>query len=96
MLDYIELGSAPPEEECIQISDKGNYLSAMREECNRYKELLQRKFSDRPQGVYFAIKKFYHDFGSYLEVVVKFDDENEEQVNYAYHVENNLPGTWNS
>lgn len=96
MLDYIELGSAPPEESCIQVTNKENYLPAMREECNRYKELLQQKFPNSPQGVIFAVKKFYHDFGSYLEVVVKYDDENEEQVNYAYHVEGSLPGKWES
>jgi hypothetical protein len=96
MHNYIELGSAPVEENCVCVSDKKDYIIPMREECNRYKELLQRKFPDRPNGVIFAVKKFYHDFGSYLEVVVKYDDENEEQVNYAYMVESNLPGTWNS
>jgi hypothetical protein len=94
MREYIELGSAPADENCIQITSKEDYIPAMREECRRYKQLLEQKFTNRPEEVYFTIKRFSHDFGEYMEVCIVYNDEVEEQIDYAYYVEGNLPLTW--
>jgi len=93
MRDYIELGPTPAGESCAQVG-ADDYHEKAREECQRYKELLEATFPDPPQGSRFAIKSFPHDFGSYYEVVVWFDDDNEKSVDFAYKVERNLPETW--
>lgn len=93
MRDYIELGPSPAGESCVQVGDP-DYASKAREECSRYKELLERKFPNPPWGSRFGIKSFPHDFGSYYEVVVHFDDDNDASVDFAYRVEANLPETW--
>jgi hypothetical protein len=90
MRDFIELGSAPSCEECVQLDKNKPYLDEMREECFKYKQLLIKMF---PEG-WFNIKTFHHDFGDYLEVVIWYDNEDEKQVEYAYMVEANLPEYW--
>lgn len=95
MRDYIELGSAPIEEDCIQVSSSKPYFEEMRDECRRYKELLN-KVCPIPKSTkaYYSIKFFSHDFGGYLEVCIFFDDEDEEACNFAYKLENELPLRW--
>ena len=63
MRDYIELGSAPAEEDCVQVSRTEDYYDAMRDECNRYRSLLEQK-CPIPDGVNarYSIKKFQHDY----------------------------------
>jgi hypothetical protein len=98
MRDYLNLESAPYNEECIQVTDKKPYIQEMIEECRKYKTLLTELFpipSDIKENTYFTIKTFPHDFGSYKEVCIIFDDENEKSCNFAYYVENNLPSNWN-
>jgi hypothetical protein len=94
-MDMLELGSAPAEEDCVSVTDKEDYMQAMREECRRYKALLESLFPV-PDNVdaCFAIKSYPHDFGTYMEVVVKFDNYDEKAIDFAFHVEENLPGKW--
>lgn len=87
MRDYIELGPVPAEEECQAVGMSSYDDAAARAECERYKALLEKKFPTAD----FAIKKFNHDFGSYREVVVYIDD-NDDPI--AFHVDRNLPQTW--
>jgi hypothetical protein len=94
MRSYLELGSAPCYEECVQVSNKNDYIFAMKEECKRYKTQLEKRFQDIPDGCQFGIKSFYHDFGTYYEVVIYFDNDIDNQVNFAFDVENNLPEKW--
>jgi hypothetical protein len=56
--------------------------------------LLTKTFGEPPAGSNFAIKSNPHDFGSYYEVVVYYNDDNEEAAEFAYMVERNLPETW--
>jgi hypothetical protein len=94
MKDYLTLGPVPCDEECAQLGASDYYEKAM-EECRKYKKLLISLFSPVPINNSFAIKSFNHDFGTYHEVVVYFDDECEESVNYAFNIEGNLPEKWN-
>ena len=70
MRDYINIGSAPVEEQCAQVG-RDNYRAMARLECRAFKEQLERKFPDGE----FGIKSFPHDFGTYFEVVAYFEDE---------------------
>lgn len=92
--DYLEIGSSPCEESCVQVESGKDYMPAMKEELKRYKALLQERFPDPPEGAWFSIKYSPHDFGSYGEVVVVFDDNDREAADFAYFVESHSPSTW--
>ena len=47
---------------------------------------------ERWPEAHFAIKSFPHDFGTYREVVVYYDTDDNDPI--AYEVEANLPKTW--
>jgi len=93
--DYYVIGSSPNAEECVQVSTVKDYMTEMTHELKRYKELLERMFPV-PHGVpaKIDIKWFDHDFGRYGEVVVIFDDENLEAIEYAGMVEDGAPDYW--
>lgn len=90
MQDYMELGPTPAAEPCAQVGSD-NYDVDAREECGRYKNLLIERFG-HPER--FGIKRFPHDFGSYYEVVVYFDDDDQESLDFAINVEHNIPENW--
>ncbi|MEF3304270.1 hypothetical protein PV407_13940 [Paenibacillus sp. GYB003] len=92
--EYLELGPAPYEEDCVQVRVNVDYKPAMKEECERFIELLKKINGVPPEGAYFTIKWNSHDFGPYADVRIVFDDENEAHVEYAYKVENNIPAHW--
>ena len=91
--DFISIGCTPASEDCVQVSKTEYYMDKMLAECNRYKEMLQAKFADCNK-VTIAVKTFPHDFGSYAEVVVKYDNEDIEALAQAIHIENNMPMNW--
>lgn len=92
--DYVTLGPTPGDEACAQVG-ADNYRETMRAESKRYIAGLQRMFP-LPEGcnARIAVKGFPHDYGTYHEVCVIFGDDDEVAIQYAYHVENNLPGSW--
>lgn len=92
--DYIVIGSAPNDEDCVQVSTKTDYIPAMRKECERFRELLRKKFGNEPSGARLSIKKFYHDFGAYYEVVCYYEDNNDTAREYAFKLENECPDHW--
>jgi hypothetical protein len=94
MRDFVYIGTAPVEEDCVQVDKNADYLIPMKKECESYIELLTRKFGEPPCNAHYGIKRENHDFGAYYEVVVWFDDENEDEVNFAFFVEGNQPRTW--
>ena len=91
--DYLTLGPTPCDEDCAQVGSE-NYYSRAREECRRYLDLLRKLFGQEPKGAQLAIKSFPHDFGSYHEVVIWYDDQFPESIEYAFQMEGNLPETW--
>ena len=89
----LELGPTPADEPCVQVGPT-NYLPAMREECRRYKAMLETRFPELPDGLRFKITSNPHDFGTYLEVVAQADDFNPEAIEAAYCIESLTPATW--
>jgi hypothetical protein len=93
MRDYLTLGPTPAEEKCIGLGPNYDHAKALKES-RVYKRQLERAFPDAPEGCYFTVKSFPHEYGNYLEVVVSFDNDDEEQTDFAYDVERSLPGKW--
>lgn len=86
----IELGPCPSEETPVQVGTN-DYAMRAREECRRYRELIQQKHPQMPKGVKLLISGHEHDFGRYYEVDVKTDAGFED---WAFHIERNLPEKW--
>lgn len=97
MKDYYEMGTTPSDEPCIQVTKDGDYHEAMKKECRIYKNQLDRMFSEKLlPGMYFTVKSFPHDFGTYYEVCLVYDDCKDEQAEAMIEIENNLPEKWDS
>ena len=95
MTDYLNIGPTPAEEKCAQVGIDPNYDSASKRECTVYQRMLERLFPIPDTCcAYFFIKSFPHDFGSYREVCVRFDSDDEESSRFAIHVERESPGSW--
>lgn len=97
MFDYVWLGSAPAEEACAQVGTP-DYAERARTECIAYKRQLVRVAlaagKDVPPGAVIMTKSESHDYGTYYEVVCKYDDTKEAAVEFAYWLEENMPGHW--
>lgn len=92
MRDYLTLGPTPACEECEQVGPNFN-ASVARKEMRAYINQLKRQFGEDTQ---FGIKSFPHDFGSYSEVVVYYNPDNEKEMEAAFNVESNLPENWDN
>lgn len=93
-MDYVYLAPTPIEEDCAQVGEP-NFHKRATNEMTAFCNQLYRQFPNaREIGVYFRIRWENHDFGQYGEVVAAYDMDDEEAMNFAYHVENNLPDNW--
>ncbi len=94
--DHIELSSSPVMEECASVG-QDDYAERSRKECKVYTAQLERMFpvpKELEGEVWFETKLFPHDLGSYREVCVVFNTENEKAIDYAYECEKNMPENW--
>jgi hypothetical protein len=94
MMNYLSLGPVPAEEHCEQVGTPGYSMAGAKQECRRFIAAIRAVCGHEPDGAILAITNNPHDFGFYYDVVVKFDDSNQEAIDYAFAVESNLPGTW--
>jgi len=92
-IDYVNLGSTPPGEDCAQVGSDGYHDRAI-EECNRFRKFLREKIGKEPSHARLAVRSFPHDFGNYLEVVCYFDTNVLESEEYAMKCENDCPEYW--
>jgi hypothetical protein len=93
-LDYMAFDTAPLDEECVQVGDGTDYFQRALREGLVYKRMLSRIFGLPTGRVHFFLKKFEHDFGSFVQVCVAFDSESIEEKNWVLNVEANLPLVW--
>jgi len=93
MMDYLEIGPNPFEENCVQVGEE-DYCRKARIECLHYIEALRKKLGEEPYAAFLTIKRNSHDFGTYYEVICKYDDEVQEAVDYALKCESEGPATW--
>ena len=93
MRDYVNIGSSPADEDCAQVGTD-DYTVKSRKECTVFAEQIIRVCGEPRGTAAVVIKSFPHDFGTYREVCVSYDVEDEEGQEYAYMVESNAPNTW--
>ena len=93
MIDYLEIGATPAEENCEQLGPNYDPEKA-RAECRRFIAAIRATVGPEPEGARLVIRSNRHDFGTYYEVAVRFDSDNETAEDYAYRVETGAPVRW--
>jgi hypothetical protein len=93
-IQYITIGATPCEEDCAQVG-QADYPERSRRECLVFKRLLERMYPV-PDGAWLKVKSFAHDFGSYREVCVCYEDQDEAACDYAYRLEEGTPAKWDA
>lgn len=103
MIERIDLGSTPCDEECAQTVDD-NYYERANKECAAFIRqlwrVLETDFSvtqdTAPDSFNLVVRTARHDFGDYYEVAIRFNDNVEEAVTLAYKLENAVPKKWDA
>lgn len=86
MLDYITIGPVPNDEPCAQVG-KDYYDLLQTIECRLYRQALLEHYGEPPGNACLKTKSFPHEYGTYKEVVVYYNPNNEDEVGYALEVE---------
>lgn len=98
MVETIDIGPGPCDEQCAQIGAP-DFAERNRAECRAFINQIRRVMGEPPEGVSLFMKGNLHDFGTYREVVAKvsgiMDEEaREKALEYAYGCESGSPATW--
>ena len=86
---YYSIGQAPYDETWVERIDNPNYVLEAGSTCLKYIALLTERFGPPPHSAHFKIT----DNDGFLFVVIEFDNENEEETQYADLVGEGVP-TW--
>lgn len=91
MMDgIIHIGTVPGDEACAQTGITADWSTLQQLECSVYRAALIGRFGEEPAGACLGIVRHNHDFGSYHELVLKYDRHCEAAARYAEAVENGL------
>jgi hypothetical protein len=104
MKESINIGATPAEEDCEALGPNYDVAKAKRE-CRAYINQLRRWLIAQGHGEKLArvesegafrlyTKANAHDFGTYHEVEVKIEGDNEEAVELAYLIDGSGPREW--
>lgn len=92
----MNIGPAPCEESCAQVG-QADYEERSRRECRIFQRMLERM---RPlaDGIpaQYVVRSFPHDFGSYREVCVRYEETDARACEHAFEVEGNTPAEWDA
>ena len=88
MKDYLFIDTTPTEEKCSQVGEE-DYHAKARAEAKRMLAQID-KYYPLPELAnmgYTTIATEHHDFGSYFQIKIVFDDECELSTNWAFSIE---------
>lgn len=87
MTDYIYLSATTPgDESCAQVGSN-DYMKNSKMEAHAYIRQLIRTFGENPEGTRFTLAYCPHDFGTYIDIKLFYDDENQDHLDYMNLVE---------
>jgi len=92
-METVDIGSTPNDEQCAQVGTD-NYRQIAQMEVRAFAKQCQRMFPNKPSGARYVITNNPHDFGTYYDLGIRFNMDDEEAENYAYEVQNNMPSNW--
>ena len=84
-MEKLYIGPVPSEENCAQVGSPDFRKRALAE-CNRFIAQIRRHYPE-PEGGYLRVSAEPHDFGTYYEVVCRYDDSDTEASKWAFDVE---------
>ncbi len=87
----IALGAVPARECAAQVGEV-RYADRAFVECQRYVALLRHAIGPEPEGVH--IRRSEPDLGSYLEVVVEYEEMDNVARAYAIRCDREAPTRW--
>lgn len=90
-MEKCNIGPVPYNEDCEQLGDDYRKPVALLE-CKVFISQLKRLNGDPPEGTSYVITSNLHDFGTYHDVAITFDDKKGRE--YAYRVEDEVPEDW--
>lgn len=93
--DYISLSCVPYEEDCAQLGSP-DYTKRAIIELNVYRNQIIRQLGYPPEGAELKIKACPHDFGTYHELYVYYDTNDEKAVKYAFMLDEKVPAEWDT
>jgi len=93
MRDTLTIGPVPSHEDCEQLGADYNPTRA-RQECQQFIAAIVRECGEEPDGATLVVTSNPHDFGTYYEVGVRYEEDNEAAVDYAFRVESEAPTEW--
>lgn len=94
-MNTYEFDTTPLDEPCSQVGSD-NYSRDSVLECRVLQRQLIREFGEPPGGAHFYRKSNSHDFGTYHELCLKFDEDNEAHMEYFLKVDRNFPQEWDN
>lgn len=86
----IYIGTVPSEEPCAQTGRTPGWVALQQLEASVYRAALIGRFGAEPEGACLRIVSQGHDFGTYVELVLRYDSSKELAVSYAEAVEQGL------
>lgn len=96
MISEFSLGTTVPHEEpCIQLG-KPNYSAFSKMEANALTEQIVRELGEPPGGCKMKLSTNPHDFGTYYDVVLEYDDSKADNVEWMLKVESSIPYKWDN
>jgi hypothetical protein len=95
-MESLNIGCTPIEEPCAQVG-QDDYARQAKLGCKALIGMFERLYPC-PEGAqaYLYTKSNSHDFGTYYEVEVKFDEEDPAACDWAYLLEAILPERWDA
>lgn len=91
--DVYWLGPCPAEEDAVQVGSP-DYARNAKAQCRAYIDAIRAVCGHEPEGARLTIRAQQHDFGSYYEVAVAFDGNNQVAAEYAAKCDDSAPTTW--
>lgn len=99
-METITLGPTPADESCAQVGSN-DYHERAAVECQVYRRQLLRMYKaehgkDLPEGCTLKITNEAHDFGTYHEVGVRYNDSFRDAIEAAFWFDANTPAHWDA
>lgn len=91
MREYLEISATPFDEQCAQVGS-ADYQKWAKLECNTLMAQIRRVLGPEPEGSKLAILTSPHDFGTYYEVAIQYDDVDAKATGYAMDCESGAMG----
>lgn len=95
-METYELATTVPHgEDCMQLGAE-NYDKFSNLEADTLIDQIIRQLGQPPEGTYFKKIKCPHDFGTYLDIALVYDENDETSEAYFLYVDQNMPEYWDN